>query len=106
MQIVKKYDLDAFEAWSGATKLWEIIQRAGKVGALEACLDELNDGEDMDETELNDLLWFDGDTVCGWLWDRDEDYILEHEERISNGDDPDDIDAEEEEADDEGEEVR
>ena len=96
MEIVKRYDISAFEPWSGAVTLWGIIEKAGKVDELAEFVAEVEGGDDIDETALNDLIWFDGDMICEHLWDRDEDYILRHQNRIENGEDPDEIDEDEE----------
>ena len=96
MNVVKKYDISAFEPWSGAVTLWEIIEAAGKVDELAAFVADVKGSDEIDETELNDLLWFEGDAICEHLWGRKEDYILRHQERIEDGEEPDDIDEDEE----------
>ena len=96
MEVVKKYDLTAFEPWSDAVTLWGIIEKAGKVEELAAFVSEMKGGDEIEEGELNDILWFEGDAICEHLWGRDYDYILNHQERIKNGDDPDEIDEDEE----------
>ena len=65
--------LDKFVPWSGAISTWERIQEENKQDALESTLEDLYpDG--MTETELNDLLWFDEESVYEWLGiDPDED---------------------------------
>ena len=71
MTITYELDLNRFEAWSGAKETLERIQREGKCAELENVLEELYpDG--MTETELNDLLWFDSETVYEWLGIRSE----------------------------------
>ena len=67
MTITKELDLDSFEPWSGAVDTLDRIKREGKTRDLEFILEELYpDG--MTETELNDLLWFDDETVLHeWL---------------------------------------
>ena len=71
MTITYELDLNRFEAWSGAKKTLERIQREGKCAELENVLEELYpDG--MTETELNDLLWFDSESVYEWLGIRSE----------------------------------
>ena len=66
MTVNYELDLDSFEAWSGAVNTLDRIQREGKTAALEQVLEELYpDG--MSETELNDLLWFEPDTVYEWV---------------------------------------
>ena len=74
MTITYELDLNSFQAWSGAKETLERIQREGKCEALENILEELYpDG--MTETELNDLLWFEPETVYEWLGIRSEGQI-------------------------------
>ena len=74
MTITYELDLNRFEAWSGAKETLERIQREGKCTELENILEELYpDG--MTETELNDLLWFDSESVYEWLGIRSEGQI-------------------------------
>ena len=74
MTITYELDLNSFEAWSGAKETLERIQREGKCAELENVLEELYpDG--MTETELNDLLWFDSESVYEWLGIRSEKQI-------------------------------
>ena len=91
MTITYELDLNRFEAWSGAKETLERIQREGKCTELENILEELYpDG--MTETELNDLLWFEPETVYEWLGIRSEEQIkkeiedaeAELEEKLSN----------------------
>lgn len=69
MKIYKEESLSNFEWWSGAEdtaqRIWEEQGREG-FDQLEAILEDLYpDG--IDETELNDLLWFDAETAYEWL---------------------------------------
>ena len=96
MEIIKRYDISAFEPWSGAVTLWGIIEKAGKVDELAEFVAEVEGGDEIEEEELNDLIWFEGDMICEHLWGRDEDYIRSHQNRIENGEDPDEIDDDEE----------
>ena len=74
MTITYELDLNSFQAWSGAKETLERIQREGKCAELENVLEELYpDG--MTETELNDLLWFDSESVYEWLGIRSESQI-------------------------------
>ena len=74
MTITYELDLNSFEAWSGAKETLERIQREGKCGLLEQILEGIYpDG--MTETELNDLLWFEPETVYEWLGIRSEGQI-------------------------------
>ena len=74
MTITYELDLSSFQAWSGAKDTLDRIQREGKCAELENILEELYpDG--MTETELNDLLWFDSESVYEWLGIRSEEQI-------------------------------
>ena len=74
MTITYELDLNSFQAWSGAKETLERIQREGKCAELKNVLEELYpDG--MTETELNDLLWFDSESVYEWLGIRSESQI-------------------------------
>ena len=74
MTITHELDLNSFQAWSGAVDTLERIQREGKCAELENVLEELYpDG--MTETELNDLLWFDSESVYEWIGIRSEEQI-------------------------------
>lgn len=67
--IIKNYyelDLETFEAWGGAAETLDRIIEEDKCSELEMILDELYpDG--MTEGELNDLLWFEDETIFDWL---------------------------------------
>lgn len=74
MTITYELDLSSFKAWSGAKDTLDRIQREGKCAELENILEELYpDG--MTETQLNDLLWFDSESVYEWLGIRSEEQI-------------------------------
>lgn len=74
MTITYELDLNDFEPWSGAINTFDRIQREGKCKELEAQLEELYpDG--MTETELNDLLWFNSESVFEWLGLRTESQV-------------------------------
>ena len=66
MKIYSETSLENFEAWSGAVDTLDRVREAGKCDELESILEELYpDG--MSATELNDLLWFEPETVFEWL---------------------------------------
>lgn len=74
MTITYELDLNSFEAWSGAKDTLDRIQREGKCSLLEQILEDIYpDG--MTETQLNDLLWFDSESVYEWLGIRSEEQI-------------------------------
>lgn len=93
MKIYSEQSLADFKFWSGAeTTAQRIWEEQGSEGfdQLEEILEDLYpDG--IDETDLNDLLWFDADTVYEWLG-------IEDEEEDDDEDDEDtDDDGEEDE---------
>ena len=92
MKIYSEQSLADFKFWSGAeTTAQRIWEEQGSEGfdQLEAILEDLYpDG--IDETDLNDLLWFDADTVYEWLGIEDE------EDEDEDDEDADDDDNEEE----------
>ena len=67
MKIYSETSLYNFEAWSGAVDTLNRVIEEGKAEELEAILEDLYpDG--IDETTLNDILWFDSEWVfemCG-----------------------------------------
>lgn len=66
MKIITDSHVRNFTPWSGAKDTFERIEEADKMDALEDTLNELYpDG--MTDTELNDLLWFDENSVYEWL---------------------------------------
>ena len=74
MTITYELDLNSFQAWSGAKDTLDRVQREGKCGLLEQILEDIYpDG--MTETGLNDLLWFEPETVYEWLGIRSEEQI-------------------------------
>ena len=62
MKLYKELDLTRFEAWSGAVDTYNTIYNADKLNELEFLLEELYP-EGIEETQLNDLLWFDSEWV-------------------------------------------
>lgn len=66
MKIYCEKSLKDFEYWSGAVETAERITKYDKWDELEVILEEMYpDG--IDETELNDYLWFDDDNICEML---------------------------------------
>jgi hypothetical protein len=58
MKVYKEINLTEFETWQGATVTKEIIIKENKENEFNQLIEELYpDG--IDETELNDILWFE-----------------------------------------------
>lgn len=62
MKVTKEISLEDFEWWSGAKDTADKITEAGAWEELESILEELYP-EGIDETSLNDLLWFDDEWI-------------------------------------------
>lgn len=76
MMIKNDISLENFGAWNGGKSTLDRIINEGKCDELESMLEDLYpDG--MTDTQLNDLLWFDSDTVFGLLGIRTYDQIKE-----------------------------
>lgn len=76
MKIYSETSLERFEAWSGAVDTLNRINAEGKAYQLEAILEDLYpDG--MDETQLNDILWFESDWCLEMCGIRSESVICE-----------------------------
>lgn len=74
MKIYSEINIADFKAWGGAINTLDRIIAEDKCDELEAILEDLYpDG--ITETKLNDLLWFDDETVLGWLGIRTESEI-------------------------------
>lgn len=56
------FDLSQYTPWDGAAAIWAEIQNADKVEALEDYLTE-NYPEGLSFTDLNNLLWFEPETI-------------------------------------------
>ena len=79
MQITYELDLKSFKAWSSGRDTLDRIIEEDMCEDLEFILEDIfPDG--MTETQLNDLLWFDADTVFEWLGISDEEEEEEEEE--------------------------
>lgn len=65
-------DFSNFKPWSGAVDTWNELEKWDKIDLLEQILDDTYYNEEageavMSETELNDLLWFEPETVYEWV---------------------------------------
>lgn len=73
MKITKEISLKDFEAWSGAKDTLNELTES-ECEQLESILEDLHpDG--MDETELNDILWFENDWIAECLGYRNWEHL-------------------------------
>lgn len=71
MKLYKDLDFTRFEPWSGAVDTYERIYHEDKLDLLETLLDECYpDG--IEETQLNELLWFESEWLFECLGIEDE----------------------------------
>lgn len=75
MIIYKEESLKDFQFWSGAKYLASRLTEK-EFDIIEELLEDLYpDG--MEETEINDFFWFDGDTIAQVLGYEDEDALMD-----------------------------
>ena len=75
MKIFKEESITEFEAWSGAKDTQNTILENNKEDEFDALIEETYP-EGIDETQLNDLLWFESEWIfecLGITEDEDED---------------------------------
>lgn len=66
MKLYIDFDIESFNAWSGAIDTKESITNAGKAELFNALVDDIfPDG--CTETEMNDFLWFDSASIYEML---------------------------------------
>ena len=61
--LYKEMSIHDFKPWSGAVNTYERLKRNDKLDDLEWSLSEIFGKDDIEETELNDLMWFDPDVI-------------------------------------------
>ena len=66
MKVYQEIGIRDFEAWSGAIATQDLIIKHNKEDEFDALIEELYpDG--IEETRLNDILWFDSEWVLKFL---------------------------------------
>lgn len=84
MKITKEISLKDFEAWSGAKDTLNELTES-ECEQLESILEDVHpDG--MDETELNDILWFENDWIAECLGYRNWEHLERDHAGISDED--------------------
>lgn len=75
MKVYSEQSLRNFEFWSGAKETAKYLT-AEQMDTVETMLEDLYpDG--MSETEINDIFWFEEDTIADWLGYDSFDEIME-----------------------------
>ena len=101
MRYLVENSLHDFPAWSGAIDTMDTLKENGDVDAVEDYINEVADSQEepLTETEINDILWHERDSIAEWLgyrnWDayeygeeedeeQDEDYEENNDCEISS----------------------
>ena len=68
MKVSREVELKNFEFWGGAVANAKAFTDE-EMDILESILDDFSsdDGHDISETQLNDIFWFEPETLCEWL---------------------------------------
>lgn len=74
MKIYREMSLSEFDFWSGAYDRAKYV-RDHEFDMIEEELEECL-GPEISETIINDLFWFEFDTIAGWLGYKDEEDFL------------------------------
>ena len=91
MKYYVETSLENFEAWSGGRDTLEVLIEKGLCDTVEACLEEILDG-DASDTYINDILWMERDMIAEWCG-------FSSWEALENGEEEEEEETEEEEAD-------
>ena len=95
MKIYKEESLNNFEFWSGGRDRAEVLTYE-QMEQVEAILEDLYpDG--IDETEINDLFWFEEDTIAEWLGFESFEKLEKHNNGNEDEEDEEEEDEDEEE---------
>ena len=88
MKYYVETSLENFEAWSGGRDTLEVLIEKGLCDTVEACLEEILDGDSSD-TYINDILWMERDMIAEWCG-------FSSWEALENGEEEEEETAEEE----------
>ena len=90
MKYYVEASLENFEAWSGGRDTLEVLIEKGLCDTVEACLEDILDGDSSDTT-INDILWMERDMIAEWCG-------FSSWEALENGEEEEEEETEEEEA--------
>ena len=71
MKVTSELNLTSFNFWSGAESHEFTNQELEELGAV---LEDIYPNG-MTETQINDLVWFEEETICDWLDINYKDYL-------------------------------
>jgi pyruvate/oxaloacetate carboxyltransferase len=79
MKVYREISLREFEFWGGARDTVKYLTD-DELDRIQQILEEIYI-QTLTETELNDLFWFEGDVIAGWLGYRDFDELIEERDK-------------------------
>lgn len=80
MKVVKDFNLRN-DTWAGGHDSVKIFDKNGDLDEVENILEQIFEGQIPTDTEVNDCLWFETDTICQFLgYEDSEDYMQHNEE--------------------------
>lgn len=82
MKYYVDYDLKCFQFWGGAKSRASLLT-CDQMDEVEGMLEEMEPEDGWSATSINDLFWFEFDTIANWLGYKDEAYL---EKGVSNDD--------------------
>lgn len=71
MEYKVETSLDRFGAWSGGKSTLDKLIEKGDCDTVESILEDLFCDSLPSDTDINDILWFEADTIATWLGYRD-----------------------------------
>lgn len=81
-----EFDLYDFPAWSGGRDTLETLKKYDLYDQAQAAIEEIYCEESPTDTEINDFLWFERDTIAQYLgfsdWEALEYGEIEEEENV------------------------
>ena len=77
IKLCNEVSLSEFNTWAGATDTVEHLTNSELETLTQIIADAFPEG--MTDTELNDFLWFERDTIAEWLGYNDFDEILDRD---------------------------
>lgn len=71
MKYIVEESLENFEAWSGGKDTLDTLRERNDCDAVECLIEDAFCDETPTDTDINDFLWFDRDTIAQHLGYRD-----------------------------------
>jgi hypothetical protein len=72
MKYTKEFNVETFEFWSGAENTIQTVKENDKMSELGQHIEEVFEGMDPTETDINDYVWFQSDEIFEALGISDE----------------------------------